>query len=370
MAWKDYIPIVGDAINLIGGAMANRANAKENEKNREWSEKMWHLNNEYNLPVNQIQRFQDAGLNPALAYGEGTSSLASYAGNMSASRGFENPAKFDTSQIAQLQINRDIAESQIQLNEAQAYKATAEGNQVSTQNEVLPVRLKHEISILGYDDKLKELEAFVKDQSYNDEIKQIYENAEKAMYEKELTLEQKKVMVQKLVNLAEEYENLKKQGKVLEAEELLTQAKVVTEQTQQESNRASAFASITQGQLNKSAAALNYALVKNQKYIRQNLNSQTFKNYIEAKFIKAGIGKTKAERDKLVIDAYNAIQNGQLDRFLKRTTQKYGTGTTGNILGLLNEAATEFVPRVAKDVKDFFKGDYDWNNDILFKYMK
>ena len=149
MAFKDYIPIVGDAINFIGGLWSNHQNAKENQKNREWSEKMWHLNNEYNLPVNQIQRFKDAGLSPALAYGEGTSSLSSYAGNMSASRGYQNPASFNIAQIAQLKIQDKIADSEVKKNDAEAYKATAEGNRISTENEVLPERLKHEISILG-----------------------------------------------------------------------------------------------------------------------------------------------------------------------------------------------------------------------------
>lgn len=32
----------------------------------EWSEKMWSLNNEYNSPINQVQLFKEAGLNPAV----------------------------------------------------------------------------------------------------------------------------------------------------------------------------------------------------------------------------------------------------------------------------------------------------------------
>ena len=58
--------------NLFGGlfqGLVNRANAGyqfEQEK------KMWQMQNEYNLPANQMQRFKDAGLNPALMYGQGT----------------------------------------------------------------------------------------------------------------------------------------------------------------------------------------------------------------------------------------------------------------------------------------------------------
>lgn len=40
----------------------------ENDQQRE----LWDLMNEYNSPVNQMQRFKDAGLNPMLAYTQGT----------------------------------------------------------------------------------------------------------------------------------------------------------------------------------------------------------------------------------------------------------------------------------------------------------
>lgn len=42
--------------------------------NREaaWNLKHWHRQNEYNLPIHQMQRMKDAGLNPHLMYGKGT----------------------------------------------------------------------------------------------------------------------------------------------------------------------------------------------------------------------------------------------------------------------------------------------------------
>lgn len=42
-----------------------------NRRNREFQEKMWNMNNEYNSPVNQMKRFKEAGLNPHLIYGQG-----------------------------------------------------------------------------------------------------------------------------------------------------------------------------------------------------------------------------------------------------------------------------------------------------------
>lgn len=36
-----------------------------------WNRQMWDLQNEYNLPANQMKRLRDAGLNPSLIYGNG-----------------------------------------------------------------------------------------------------------------------------------------------------------------------------------------------------------------------------------------------------------------------------------------------------------
>jgi len=47
----------------------NRNLAKEE---REWQEKMWHEQNLYNSPAQQMQRFREAGLNPNLIFGQGT----------------------------------------------------------------------------------------------------------------------------------------------------------------------------------------------------------------------------------------------------------------------------------------------------------
>lgn len=42
----------------------------------DWQEKMWHMNNEYNSPINQVKRLDEGGLNPNLAYGSLSGNLA------------------------------------------------------------------------------------------------------------------------------------------------------------------------------------------------------------------------------------------------------------------------------------------------------
>lgn len=67
--------------SLLGSGGQIYASGKMNKKTRKWNEKMykvqredaladWHLQNEYNSPQAQMQRFRDAGLNPNLIYGQ------------------------------------------------------------------------------------------------------------------------------------------------------------------------------------------------------------------------------------------------------------------------------------------------------------
>ena len=62
--------ILGAGMNSISANMANKWNRREAEKNRKWQEEMWNKQNKYNLPVNQLQRIKDAGLNPNLVFGQ------------------------------------------------------------------------------------------------------------------------------------------------------------------------------------------------------------------------------------------------------------------------------------------------------------
>ena len=72
-------PLLAGAAAL-GSTLANAfSSSNQNKKNREWQEKMWNMNNEYNSPIMQMQRFKEAGLNPHLIYGQGNSGNASMA---------------------------------------------------------------------------------------------------------------------------------------------------------------------------------------------------------------------------------------------------------------------------------------------------
>ena len=101
----DNIPLIGQGINAVGGLIQghyNRKTARENtdktilanknmaeyayskdlemwNKSNQYNYERWQEQNLYNSPSSQMQRYKEAGLNPNLIYGTGTSS----AGNTS-----------------------------------------------------------------------------------------------------------------------------------------------------------------------------------------------------------------------------------------------------------------------------------------------
>lgn len=82
------IPAIAAAAPAIGSALqglfGGRAQSKANEANMKLAEyqyskqlEMWHLQNAYNAPSQQMARFKQAGLNPNLIYGQGNAGNAS-----------------------------------------------------------------------------------------------------------------------------------------------------------------------------------------------------------------------------------------------------------------------------------------------------
>lgn len=88
------IPIVGPAIAGAISSGQERRNVKDTIRHQkemqeyQWSKdlEMWNLQNEYNTPSQQMQRFKDAGLNPNLIYGKGTAGNATQLPKFQAAR--------------------------------------------------------------------------------------------------------------------------------------------------------------------------------------------------------------------------------------------------------------------------------------------
>lgn len=84
-AVSPYLSLASGIGSLFGNKNIDKqikAQQEENQKNREynlmlaqmqndWSQDQWERENDYNLPINQRKRLEDAGLNPDLMYGNG-----------------------------------------------------------------------------------------------------------------------------------------------------------------------------------------------------------------------------------------------------------------------------------------------------------
>lgn len=109
---------------------------EQNEISRQWNEKVWHMQNEYNLPKNQLARLVDSGLNPALMYGDVTSGLAQNV-NSSYGAASTNPsqlpqaiANVQNSMIARenFQVQMDNVRASTELMRSQAVKNSADAD--------------------------------------------------------------------------------------------------------------------------------------------------------------------------------------------------------------------------------------------------
>lgn len=92
MAWPIVAAVGGQLVNTFIG---NRAERKANQERRNqaqiernWNERMWRQQNEYNHPAAQMERLKDAGLNPRLLYGASSGQAAGNAGDV---KGFSQP---------------------------------------------------------------------------------------------------------------------------------------------------------------------------------------------------------------------------------------------------------------------------------------
>lgn len=70
MDWKTAAVSGGAGIlgNIVGGLFGRSLQKYQNE----WNLEMWHRQNEYNSPIQQMARYQEAGLNPNLIYSQGS----------------------------------------------------------------------------------------------------------------------------------------------------------------------------------------------------------------------------------------------------------------------------------------------------------
>jgi len=316
---------IGSIFNGISQAASNRAQAKENEKNRQFALDMWNRENEFNLPQNQIGRFQSAGLNPALVYGQGTSALAAHASTPSTNNQFTAP-QFDGNsalqgyfQSKQLSNETKVAESQEYLNNSSANKAQSDAALADMQKE-----------------KLSNENKFFLD-NYETALKSNLEDLEIKKNQHLIGDEEYKI---KKEELNKKIEEVRQQKAIADkAEEEVSTQKAVTRQVEQSilTSKAQEDAFRASAKLSSAEAVKALEEAATNKVMRNKLNLDAALDQANINYLKKMGAKTDSEAKKIIIDAYNSILNGEVDRFIKTGPQRFGTGTLGAAVGIFTD---------------------------------
>lgn len=83
MDWSNPVgSAVSGGFGIVGSLINYGLQKKLMAQQNEYSLNMWNLQNDYNSPAAQMKRYEEAGLNPALMYGQVTSGNASTAPQM------------------------------------------------------------------------------------------------------------------------------------------------------------------------------------------------------------------------------------------------------------------------------------------------
>lgn len=138
--------VIQSGANLIGGLVQNYANRQlvkqQNKANFELAKygydrdlQMWHMQNLYNQPKAQMQRFAQAGLNPNLIYGQGNAGNATSMPNFKAPRVERNMFTMPKVNALADYQNAMAMQAQIELTKAQKERTeelTATQQSIST----------------------------------------------------------------------------------------------------------------------------------------------------------------------------------------------------------------------------------------------
>ena len=134
----DWSNLAGSAVSagsgLLGSLIAGAYNRKRQQQSQEWAEKMWKAQNEYNLPINQMARLKEAGINPNLAFGSAASAMGSNVPSpphYSESPDFGGPIQRGVSEYFQRRFEKQQLLKQIEFQNEQIRKMKMDNDTTS-----------------------------------------------------------------------------------------------------------------------------------------------------------------------------------------------------------------------------------------------
>lgn len=295
--------IIGAGAKLIGGLFGMKSNSDNNKLQMElakynWDKQMefWNMQNEYNTPKKQMERFAEAGLNPNLIYGQGTNGNSSFSPTPQMPK--TSPYRLDMSyadEISQLLLQKRALDSDVALKEKQAKTEEAKVQSMAYDN-----------AVKDADAALRRWELAYKENAREDMLKALAEDAKsKQEYARSLRLSNdftEKANPLRLTNIElqnkeaeQQIQNAVKQGRKIDSETALNYAKVQTERTQQRLNLSSA-------QLNDIRVVAQHLANKGQ-LIENSLNQQTYNTRVSL---------IEASLNKALVDIENGVKEGRI----------------------------------------------------------
>lgn len=147
------------------------------KQQNQWNIDQWNRENEYNTPLNQMNRYKSAGLNPDLVYGQQNLSAASpemTSGEGATPMDYSPVANGPTiGEAASIAANARLTNAQAKLAESQADKVDSETFGQTINNEWLPKLLKGQTEINEADVKQKLADAGLKGKQIEVAVEQI-----------------------------------------------------------------------------------------------------------------------------------------------------------------------------------------------------
>lgn len=256
--------VASGIFGLVGQSMQQGFAREESEKQRDWNEaimdkqnewtlEQWNRTNEYNSPLEQRKRLEEAGLNPLYFGLDGSS-----AGQVESAQalGYDRAALENMKNPLQAGIEGLMASKNIQLAQSQIEKTEAEKNQIEANTDETKLDVEFKQKTMEYRVEGERLaNDLTKEQisKIGEEKKQIAENIKKIIAETETEAETKL--------LVQAEENLRKMEAKQIAELLPLNKAFIEAQTQAQKAQASlafAEAAIKRGLID--AGYIDYAI--------------------------------------------------------------------------------------------------------------
>lgn len=177
--FSSLVPGIPTALDFIGNVFGNRSRRREAERQRKFDLDMWNRQNAYNTPAMQMQRLREAGLNPALMYGQGTTGNASNQPKATQPQ-IVNPLSSSGVasgvQLSLMNTQKNLLKSSAFKNYADAAQSKATKNRIDAMlpNEVRDLQMASKVKaqqIVESKERIKDIKATISERHANISLK-------------------------------------------------------------------------------------------------------------------------------------------------------------------------------------------------------